>query len=228
MPATAYQTHFGSLDRLRKRRRADHRRQRQALRLLQLLRDRVARPSPTRRWCSARTRSTCSRRCAPKARRPGSPARTTSSRCAWTARSRSTSSSCGAEQTVPDAEHNGAVLVKGEPKGQKMGWLKIKRGHQALLPKNSAYQFRAAKPARGGAADLQGRPERRALGRDLPDSLITTLETHTMNAPADIAKVIASQPDATLGYRTSRSAASISAATSTSPTSPGPRATAGR
>ncbi|MEQ1806556.1 MAG: hydroxyquinol 1,2-dioxygenase [Burkholderiaceae bacterium] len=52
-----------------------------------------------------------------------------------------------AGQVVPNAEHNGAVLVKGEPKGQKMGWLKIKRGHQALLPKNSAYQFRAAKPA---------------------------------------------------------------------------------
>ena len=51
------------------------------------------------------------------------------------------------EQIVPDAEHNGAVLVKGEPKGKKMGWLKIKRGHQALLPKNAAYQFRAAKPA---------------------------------------------------------------------------------
>jgi hypothetical protein len=51
------------------------------------------------------------------------------------------------EQTVPDAEHNGAVLVKGEPKGKKMGWLKITRGHQALLPKNAAYQFRAAKPA---------------------------------------------------------------------------------
>ena len=52
-----------------------------------------------------------------------------------------------AEQCVPDANHNGAVRVKGEPKGTKMGWLKILRGHQALLPKNSAYQFRAAKPA---------------------------------------------------------------------------------
>ena len=29
-----------------------------------------------------------------------------------------------AEQVVPDAEHNGAVLVKGEPKGAKMGWMK--------------------------------------------------------------------------------------------------------
>jgi hypothetical protein len=51
-----------------------------------------------------------------------------------------------AEQSVPDTEHNGAVLVKGEPKGQKMGWLKIRRGHQALLPKNAAYQFRSAEP----------------------------------------------------------------------------------
>ena len=52
-----------------------------------------------------------------------------------------------AEQQVPNTEHNGAVLVKGEPRGRKMGWMKIRRGHQAMLPKNSAYQFRAAKPA---------------------------------------------------------------------------------
>lgn len=50
------------------------------------------------------------------------------------------------EQLVPDAEHNGAVLVKGAPNGQRMGWMKLKRGHQALLPKNSAYQFRSSKP----------------------------------------------------------------------------------
>lgn len=48
---------------------------------------------------------------------------------------------------IPDQEKNGAVLVLGEPLGQKMGWMTIKRGHQALLPKNSAYQFRTAKPA---------------------------------------------------------------------------------
>jgi len=52
-----------------------------------------------------------------------------------------------AEQRVPDESHNGAVLVKGEPKGTKMGWMKLKRGHQALLPKHSAYQYRAAEPA---------------------------------------------------------------------------------
>jgi hypothetical protein len=50
-----------------------------------------------------------------------------------------------ASQTVADENKNGAVLVAGEPRGQKMGWMKIKRGHQALLPKNTAYQFRAAK-----------------------------------------------------------------------------------
>jgi hypothetical protein len=50
------------------------------------------------------------------------------------------------EQLVPDPEHEGAVLVKGEPKGRKMGWMRLRRGHQGLLPKNSAYQFRSAKP----------------------------------------------------------------------------------
>jgi len=51
----------------------------------------------------------------------------------------------GAQQ-VPDKEHNGAVLVEGKPQGATMGWMKIRRGHQAMLPKNTAYQFRSAKP----------------------------------------------------------------------------------
>lgn len=51
-----------------------------------------------------------------------------------------------ASQTVPDAEKNGAVLIDGEPRGVKMGWMKLKRGHQGMLPKNTAYQFRAAQP----------------------------------------------------------------------------------
>ena len=51
-----------------------------------------------------------------------------------------------ATQTVADEEKNGAVLVKGEPQGKKMGWMKIRRGHQAMLPKNTAYQFRSAEP----------------------------------------------------------------------------------
>lgn len=51
-----------------------------------------------------------------------------------------------AEQTVPDAEHNGAVLVKGDPRGAKMGWMTLRRGHQGLLPKNTAYRFKSARP----------------------------------------------------------------------------------
>ena len=49
-------------------------------------------------------------------------------------------------QTVPDENKNGAVLVEGEPQGRKMGWMKLRRGHQGLLPKNTAYQFRSATP----------------------------------------------------------------------------------
>ncbi len=51
-----------------------------------------------------------------------------------------------APQTVADTEKNGAVLVEGTPQGQKMGWMKLRRGHQGMLPKNTAYQFRSAKP----------------------------------------------------------------------------------
>ena len=47
---------------------------------------------------------------------------------------------------MPDENKNGAVRVEGEPQGQKMGWMKLRRGHQALLPKNTAYQFRSAQP----------------------------------------------------------------------------------
>jgi len=34
----------------------------------------------------------------------------------------------------------------GEPKGRKIGYVKLKRGHQALLPADCAYQFRAGSP----------------------------------------------------------------------------------
>jgi hypothetical protein len=51
----------------------------------------------------------------------------------------------------PDAElvpegKQGSVRLDGEPKGTDMGWVKIRRGHMALLPKGRAYQFRSAKP----------------------------------------------------------------------------------
>jgi len=39
------------------------------------------------------------------------------------------------------------VLVAGEPKGKKMGLVRLGLGHQALLPAGAAYRFTAAKPA---------------------------------------------------------------------------------
>jgi hypothetical protein len=45
---------------------------------------------------------------------------------------------------APDKQ--GAVLVRGEPAGRKMGWVKTGRGHQVLLPAGAAYRFRAATP----------------------------------------------------------------------------------
>lgn len=56
-------------------------------------------------------------------------------------------------QKVPDTEKNGTVLVQGDPRGAAMGWMKLRRGHQGLLPKNCAYQFRSAQP---GVIVLQG------------------------------------------------------------------------
>jgi len=48
---------------------------------------------------------------------------------------------------VQDPEKNGAIKLGAEPVGKKMGWMKLRRGHQGMLPANAAYQFRAAKPA---------------------------------------------------------------------------------
>ena len=46
------------------------------------------------------------------------------------------------EQALVPADKEGTVTLKSEPKGKKMGWVKCRRGHQALLPAGSAYQFR--------------------------------------------------------------------------------------
>ncbi len=50
----------------------------------------------------------------------------------------------------------GAVKLAGEPKGKKMGWMKIRRGHLALLPKGAAYQFRGAAPGVVLLQSMQG------------------------------------------------------------------------
>lgn len=42
---------------------------------------------------------------------------------------------------VPESKE-GAIKLGAAPAGKNMGWLKARRGHMALLPKGSAYQFR--------------------------------------------------------------------------------------
>jgi hypothetical protein len=44
----------------------------------------------------------------------------------------------------PDVK-GGSVLINGEPEGKKMGRMRLKRGHQALLPQGAAYRFTATR-----------------------------------------------------------------------------------
>lgn len=50
-------------------------------------------------------------------------------------------------ESVAPAGKEGTVAVQGEPKGRRMGTIRLKRGHQALLPKGAAYRFKAARPS---------------------------------------------------------------------------------
>ena len=45
------------------------------------------------------------------------------------------------------ADKNGAIRLADEPEGRKMGRIVAGRGHMALLPKGSAYQFHADRPS---------------------------------------------------------------------------------
>jgi hypothetical protein len=49
-------------------------------------------------------------------------------------------------QTLEEKK-NGAVLFPAQALGARMGWMKLRRGHQAMLPANSPYQFMSDKPA---------------------------------------------------------------------------------
>ena len=49
------------------------------------------------------------------------------------------------DSPAPGEGKNGAQLVTSEPKGKKMGTVRLKRGHQSLLPAGAAYQFKAHK-----------------------------------------------------------------------------------
>jgi hypothetical protein len=50
-------------------------------------------------------------------------------------------------ESVAPSGKDGTVAVKGEPKGRKMGTIRLGRGHQALLPKGAAYRFVSATPS---------------------------------------------------------------------------------
>jgi hypothetical protein len=43
----------------------------------------------------------------------------------------------------PASDGNGAVLIGDAPEGQRMGRIRLKRGHQALLPGGCGYRFSA-------------------------------------------------------------------------------------
>jgi hypothetical protein len=51
-----------------------------------------------------------------------------------------------AEPLVPP-DKNGSVRIDGEPDGQPMGRIVLRRGHMALLPANAAYRFSAPAPS---------------------------------------------------------------------------------
>ena len=51
------------------------------------------------------------------------------------------------DESQVDPDKDGAVKLQGHPEGQKMGRIQMKRGHQALLPENTAYRFQSARPA---------------------------------------------------------------------------------
>ncbi|ATE61659.1 cupin domain-containing protein [Thauera sinica] len=48
---------------------------------------------------------------------------------------------------IAPAGKDGTVAVGGAPKGKRMGSIRLRRGHQALLPKGAAYRFSSANPS---------------------------------------------------------------------------------
>ena len=48
---------------------------------------------------------------------------------------------------VAPAGKDGSIAVDGEPVGVAMGYVRLGRGHMALLPRGSAYRFEAAGPS---------------------------------------------------------------------------------
>lgn len=51
------------------------------------------------------------------------------------------------DESIIDEDKDGAVKLQGNPDGQKMGRIFLKRGHMALLPEKTAYRFHANQPS---------------------------------------------------------------------------------
>ncbi len=45
------------------------------------------------------------------------------------------------------AHKSGAIRLKADPQGKRMGRVIARRGHEVLLPKGAAYQLKAARPS---------------------------------------------------------------------------------
>ena len=50
-------------------------------------------------------------------------------------------------EPLVDPAKEGSVRIDGEPDGQPMGRIVLRRGHMALLPANTAYRFAAPAPS---------------------------------------------------------------------------------
>jgi hypothetical protein len=51
-----------------------------------------------------------------------------------------------ADPSVVPPNREGAIRLRGEPAGRKMGHVQARRGHMTLLPAGAAYQFHANRP----------------------------------------------------------------------------------
>jgi hypothetical protein len=60
------------------------------------------------------------------------------------------------EKSIVPADKQGAVRLSVSPQGRSMGRIRAGRGHMALLPKGSAYQFHADAPAVVTIQTIQG------------------------------------------------------------------------
>ena len=142
-------------------------------------------------------------------------------RCAWTARSPSSSSSSTSRWRPPTRTARSAV--DGEPVGRPMGRIVLRRGHMALLPAD-ARRTASAPPAPGvillqtiHGDDTVERWAEICLSLTGTTTTTTRADIHD-RPPRPASRRPSPTPRATAS---SPSAASASAATSTSPTSRG-------